>query len=388
MVSVEDGVVWQLECKCGIGQSQVGLNHYCTASNSSIVIIVIVVYLAGLTHIPNIIVVLFVIFFLGHGILHFQIVLIKQVQPHVSVFSSTRITSSSRIDIQSINGPKMSLNRSKFFLVDQMKKARFKLSHLARRGGDTHGFLPATQQDVFLVVGNDGIIDWSVRRICLQVLPIDCIKQFAGKVGRRCNEKRLVAIESAPINFLFVSPKFFLDISSLGIVQFDDTIVKRYQNSLVQCCPVYTSGIHALAHNFGQLNFQLWFRVDVVNILNFINANLAIVFHKGIGNGGKLTAARRPRHAAHGSNVGKRCHAFARFHLPQSHRGIGRGRQQIAAHSVAIQIPNGPLVTVKGSQPIAIVGPPHGRNVIFGGGKEQVAVIIELNGGNGTFVSL
>jgi protein-tyrosine phosphatase len=45
-------------------------------------------------------------------------------------------------------------------------------------------------------------------------------------------------------------------------------------------------------------------------------------------------------------------------------------------------------VPVEGSDALSVFGTPHGWHVIFGGSKEQIAIVIVLDNRNGSFVSL
>ena len=282
----------------------------------------------------------------------------------------------------------MSLDTSKFLLVDQMEKARLKLSHLSRRCGDTHGFLTTSQQNVILVFRNDGIVDGTIRLVFLQLLQIDGIEESSGKVGTAGNKERLFSVEPKTIDLLFVCDNFINQISIGGIKQLDDAIVECHQQGLVECGPLDVGRIDSLVANLGKINF------DSRDVAQFSfggtieNHNFGIVFHEGIGNGGKHFGAIGPGHSADGTAMDKGVQTFARFADPQFARGIGTGRQEPSREAIAVQVPDRSLVTVEGPDSFAVFRSPHGGDQIFRGREEQVAIVVELNRRNGTFVSL
>ena len=287
----------------------------------------------------------------------------------------------------------MPLDTAKLVLVNQMEKARFKLSHLAGRGGDAHSLLPASQQYVILRFANDRVVDGSVRPVRLERLERDGVKEPGGEISRAGDKERLVAIEADAVDFLVVRLDGFLNVTRFGVVQTDLAIVKGHQEFPVESGPVQIGGIDTLAGDFGQINFEdgcVGPGIVVTIALFFVNANFGIVFDKGIANGGKLATrlALGPAHAADGAPVGKLVQALARFHFPQAHRGVRTRGQEARGKSIAVQIPNGPLVAAKGAEALARVGAPDGRHQILARGKKQIAVIIVLNGGNGTLVAL
>ena len=270
-----------------------------------------------------------------------------------------------------------------------MKESRFEFSHLARRRGDAHGFLSSSQQNVILVFGNDGIVDGTVRLVLFEGLQIDGIKELGREIGTRRDKEGLVAVEPQAIDFLFVRQEFVHQIATAGIVQLDHAIVVTDQEGFVKGRPLNVGGIDALVAHFGNVNFEagsFGIRTAVGGSLK--DHDFGIVFDKGIGNGGKHLAALGPTHAADGTPVDVRVQALSRFHLPELAGGVRTGREETGRHAIAIQIPNRSLVSVEGSQSLAILGPPHRRHEILGSRKQQISVVVELNDSNGTFVSL
>jgi hypothetical protein len=55
--------------------------------------------------------------------------------------------------------------------------------------------------------------------------------------------------------------------------------------------------------------------------------------------------------------------------------------------AIAVEIPNGSLVSIECAQTLAIFGPPYRGNVIFGGGKQEVAIVVVLDNRNGSLVA-
>jgi hypothetical protein len=223
----------------------------------------------------------------------------------------------------------VSFDAAKLFFVDHVKETRDKLSHLARGGSDTHGFLTTTQQDVIFRFGNNSVIDRTIRPVGLEMLQIDWVVELGGKVGRTGNEQRLFAIKAQTIDLLFVRLNFILDIAIVRIVQTNHAIVKANQDIIVQCRPMDGRCVDLFAVNLGQINFQpRLFRVRQGLVLgNIIDANLAVVFDKGIRNGRESVRSFRPGDAADGSLVGKGLQTLAGFYLPQFDRCVGRGGQ-------------------------------------------------------------
>ena len=70
------------------------------------------------------------------------------------------------------------------------------------------------------------------------------------------------------------------------------------------------------------------------------------------------------------------------------HSRIGARRDHPLREPAAIQIPDRSLVPVEGAQPLAILGPPHRRDVILRPREEEVAVEVELDDRDGPLVSL
>jgi len=287
----------------------------------------------------------------------------------------------------------MPLDTAKLVFVNQMEKARFKLSHLARRRRHTHCLLPASQQDVILGFANDRVVDRSVRPVRLERLESDGVKEPGGEIGRAGDKERLVAVETDAIDFLVVRLDGFLNVTRFGVVQTDLAIVKGHQEFPVESGPVQVGGIDALAGDFGQIDFEdgcVGPGIVVIIALFFVHENFGIVFDKRIAYGGKLATrvALRPPHSSNGPPVGELVQALARFHFPQAHRSVRTRGQEARGKSIAVQIPNGPLMAAKGAEAFTRVGAPDGRHQILARGKKQIAVVIVLNGGNGTLVAL
>ena len=84
----------------------------------------------------------------------------------------------------------------------------------------------------------------------------------------------------------------------------------------------------------------------------------------------------------------KKLHKHLIIHVVVHHSRIRTGRQQVTGESIHIDIPNGPLVSCKGTDSFTILRSPHAGYLILGGGKEQVSVGIELDDCDGSFVAL
>lgn len=67
---------------------------------------------------------------------------------------------------------------------------------------------------------------------------------------------------------------------------------------------------------------------------------------------------------------------------------IGTCSKQAVGKSIDIQIPNGSLVSMKGSQAFSVFTSPYTGNLILRGCKQQIAIGIVLDHRNGSFVSL
>mmetsp|Transcript_24959 Transcript_24959/g.41400 ORF Transcript_24959/g.41400 Transcript_24959/m.41400 type:complete len:268 (-) Transcript_24959:85-888(-) len=266
-----------------------------------------------------------------------------------------------------------------------MKESRIKLAHLTGRGRDGHGVLSTTNQNMILRFRNDSVIDRTVRLIGFEMLQVDGIKEFGGIVRGGSDEQRLLAIERDSINLLFVSHDFFFFIACLWIIQTNGTIVKGDEDVFIEWHPNHIGGIDALAGGMvlGQINFET--RVFVVDI---VNGNFGIVFDEWIGNGGKLFGPICPGDATDRTAVRKGAKAFAGLTGPEFGRGVRGSGQEMGGETIAIQVPDRSLVTVKSTEAFAIFSSPYGWNVIFGGRKEQIAVVIVLDARNRTFVAL
>jgi len=92
--------------------------------------------------------------------------------------------------------------------------------------------------------------------------------------------------------------------------------------------------------------------------------------------------------AAHGTAVGEVADALSGLAVPQPDGGIGAGCKNTAAEAIDIEVPNGTLVAAEGADAIAILGAPHGRDMILAAGEEQITVVIELDDGDGSLVTL
>jgi hypothetical protein len=60
----------------------------------------------------------------------------------------------------------------------------------------------------------------------------------------------------------------------------------------------------------------------------------------------------------------------------------------MARESVHIQIPNGTLMAAVSPEAFAIFTPPDTRRLIFAGRKEQVSIVVVLDHGDGSLVTL
>mmetsp|Transcript_1234 Transcript_1234/g.3378 ORF Transcript_1234/g.3378 Transcript_1234/m.3378 type:complete len:299 (+) Transcript_1234:366-1262(+) len=296
------------------------------------------------------------------------------MQSHISIFGSTRIVPSIRIDGQGVDGTKVSLDTSKFFLIDQMKEPSFKLSHLTCRRRDTHGFLSSSQQNMILVFRNDSIIDGTIRLVGLEMFQMNRIVQFGGKVGTGGNKECLVAIELYAINLLFMQGNLFDHLSRFGMVQPGCAIIKRDKQMFIQCRPSNVGGIDPFAPTgtfFGDINFLDRFiipmMISISIFLNIKDGNLGIVLDEWVRNGSKAPVVFGPMYATDGSSVRKGLETFSGLTTPHFDSSIRTCRQQMSSESIHIQIPNGSLVSVKGSQTFPIFRSPYGRSLILAG---------------------
>lgn len=133
-----------------------------------------------------------------------------------------------------IDGTKVPLDTAKLLFVDQMKEARFKFTDFARRGGHTHGLLTSSEENMIFRLGNDGIVHGTIGSVRFQMLEIDGIVQFRGKVGGRRDEQSLLSIEAQSIDFLFVRREFLLDVARFWVVQTYLSIVKGHEQVFIQ----------------------------------------------------------------------------------------------------------------------------------------------------------
>jgi hypothetical protein len=193
-----------------------------------------------------------------------------------------------------------------------MKESRFKFSHLARRRGDTHGFLSSTQQNMILVFANDGIVNGTIRLVGLEMLQIDRIVQFARKIGTARQKHGLVAIELHAINLAFVHFDIVFQMTRFGIIQSHVSIVHADKQMFIERRPPNVGTIDAFGF-LGNVNFQY----RIFRIVNVPHTDFGIVFHKGITNGRKSFVVFGPTNATDGSAMRKGVEAFARLDVPQ-----------------------------------------------------------------------
>lgn len=220
----------------------------------------------------------------------------------------------------------MTLDCSKLQLVDHVKEAGLKLSHLSRRGSHTHGLLTSTQQNVLFVIRDDGIVNGTIRPVRLQVLPVDRVVKLGGKVGRRGNQEGLVHIEADAVDLFLMRLNLILHITRFWVVQFDPSMVKGDENFLVHGSPQNIGGHHALGGGFRQVHHQhglVAVRARVLRFGHFVDGNLGRMVHKGVTDGGKLLTALGPDDTTDGPRVRKGSQAFSCFDIPQTAGRIG-----------------------------------------------------------------
>ncbi len=97
---------------------------------------------------------------------------------------------------------------------------------------------------------------------------------------------------------------------------------------------------------------------------------------EGVGDGGEHLAAVGPGHATDWAVVDKSVHDFACFAVPEFGGGISAGGEEAGGKAVGVQVPDGSLVAVEGTDPLSVFRPPHGWDVVFGGCEKQVPVVV------------
>mmetsp|Transcript_13794 Transcript_13794/g.28966 ORF Transcript_13794/g.28966 Transcript_13794/m.28966 type:complete len:342 (-) Transcript_13794:148-1173(-) len=314
------------------------------------------------------------------------------MESHVSVFGTAGIVSSVWIDRESIDGPEMALDGSEFLLVDQPKKARLELSHLSGGRRHGHGLLTTAQQDVVLGLADDRVVDGSIGGVGPEVLEVDGVVELGGEIGRGGQKERLLAVHLQAVDLLVVGPEFVLDVPRYRIEETDHAVVKGDQQVLVEVRPPDVGHLHALAVFLGHVDFQDGCdgvaRAVAVGVVAVKDADLGVVLHEGIRDGGKELVVVAPGHPADGPPVDKGLQEVSRFAAPHLDGGVGAGGQQVPGKAVRVQVPDGSLVAVKGSQALPVFDPPHAGDLILAGAEQQVPVVVVLDDRDGAFVSL
>ena len=90
---------------------------------------------------------------------------------------------------------------------------------------------------MILVLRYHGIIHGTIRLVRLVMLQIHSVNQLRCEIGRGRDEQRLVTIKVDAINLLIMSHQFVLFVARHGIVQTNRSVIKRYQQLLVQGQP-------------------------------------------------------------------------------------------------------------------------------------------------------
>ena len=80
--------------------------------------------------------------------------------------------------------------------------------------------------------------------------------------------------------------------------------------------------------------------------------------------------------------------AIRKYKKLKNHSRISTSSHHPLGETTHIQIPNGSLVTIKRPDTLSVLRSPHGRHVIFGCREEEVAIEVELDHRDGSFVSL
>ena len=314
------------------------------------------------------------------------------MQSHVSILGTGRIAQAIGIDVEGVDGAEMSLDGTKFLLVHQVEEARFELTDLAGRGRYGHSLLSTSQQDMILLLRYDSIVHRSVRLVRLQVFQINDVVQLGGEVGRGSDEQGLVLVEGDPVDLLFVGEDLLELFAGDGIVKADGPIVEGNEEGLVHVEPNDVGGVDALAvGHFGQIDLQprsvgIVFRVVILG--NVVDGYLRIVLHERVGDGGIHLRPLGKGDAADRTVVGEVADALSGLAVPQPDGGIGAGRKDPAAEPIDVEVPNGTLVAVEGADAVAILGAPHGWDMVLAAGEEQIAVVVELDDGDGSLVTL
>ena len=83
----------------------------------------------------------------------------------------------------------------------------------------------------------------------------------------------------------------------------------------------------------------------------------------------------------------KRFNQIPRLTFPEVTGRIGRCGEDAGGEAIDVQVPDGSLVAVVGSDSFTGFGTPEGGDVIFGGGEEEVAVVIVFYEGYASFVA-
>mmetsp|Transcript_8837 Transcript_8837/g.23871 ORF Transcript_8837/g.23871 Transcript_8837/m.23871 type:complete len:240 (-) Transcript_8837:207-926(-) len=235
----------------------------------------------------------------------------------------------------------MSLDATEFLFVDQVEESGLEFSDLSRCCCDGHCLLSSAQQDVVLVFADDGIVDWTIRLVRLEVLEVDGVVELGREVCRRCDEEGLFEVELEPVDLLLVSHEFVDDLSRFRIVESDVSVIHADQQMLVEVGPGDVGSVYSLGL-LGDVNF--FDRFCVVGF-DVEDADLGVVLDERIRDGGKSLVVLGPCDAAHWSAVRKCLETLPSFAAPQFARCIGARREQMLAESIAIQVPDGTLVT-------------------------------------------
>mmetsp|Transcript_18729 Transcript_18729/g.27354 ORF Transcript_18729/g.27354 Transcript_18729/m.27354 type:complete len:233 (-) Transcript_18729:159-857(-) len=226
------------------------------------------------------------------------------------------------------------------------------------------------------------MIDRTVSLIRLQMVQIDNIVELSGEVGRTGDEEGLLQIKGNLIDLLLMREEFIYLLPRKGIVETNGPIVKGNEEGLVQIQPDNVGRLDHLAiGHFGQINLQPWNIGEGIAVLqdtagSIINGYLRIMIHEGIVDRGEHIRSVGPGDAPDGSVVGEGVDDLPRLAVPEVDGCVGGGGDEAGGESVDVEVPDGSLVAVEGSNAFAAFGPPHRGNVIFGPGEEEVTIVI------------
>lgn len=256
-------------------------------------------------------------------------------------------------------------------------------------GGDVHGGLTTTEEDVVLLGGDGGAVERGVGDVGLEQLQVAGGDQAGGLVLGGGDEVGAVGapLQIGDLEAQLVGVDLVDHVAGLAVVLRDAAVLVAGDDVLGHVAPAGDGGLAVVTHDgHDLLRVLLGGDVGGVDVEDDDSAQVA---HALLGDTKQLGAVLVELDALDGGGEVPGHQALAGLDLPQLDGVVGGARDDHGGGGVDVDSPDGALVAVVGAEALAVVGEPGTDVLVLGCGEEEIAIaVVSVGGGREEQVSI